>query len=403
MSRSVVWQRLGGACLIVVVAACGGGAGTRTQSDPPALTPTAAAAATSTIPAPAGGLADVLTYRGDVSRSGAMPGPGPGADPEVLWAFKAGAPIGSQAVVADGVVYVASNDGTLHAIDPSTGAERWHVALGAPSLGGMSLSGGLAVVATDSGLVAVSLERHEVAWQAPDAGTLRGTPAIVDGMVFAGSTAGLATATDLATGASRWSRAVGDNLDTSVAVSDGLVVFGAEDGVVLALNPTDGSTAWRFDTGDGARIGTPTIVDGTVYVVSLGSGSHHLLALALHDGSLRWRVASPDPAPMYSPTIVGDAAISGDETGAVVAFDTRTGTIDWRADVPGLIEVVMSSSGGSVYAATNGNSAFAIDAATGMVRWQVAISGVPYAVAITGGMVLVGTSVGSLYAIGNRP
>ena len=55
---------------------------------------------------------------------------------------------------------------------------------------------------------------------------------------------------------------------------------------------------------------------------------------------------------------------------------------------------------GVVYTACNGGPALAIDLATGKELWRVPIKGVPYGMAVTSGLVLVGIEFGILYAIG---
>ncbi len=56
--------------------------------------------------------------------------------------------------------------------------------------------------------------------------------------------------------------------------------------------------------------------------------------------------------------------------------------------------------GDTVYVIANDGPAAAVDVATGDIRWSVPIQGVPFAPAIAGGYLLVGTNVGHLYAIG---
>jgi outer membrane protein assembly factor BamB len=64
------------------------------------------------------------------------------------------------------------------------------------------------------------------------------------------------------------------------------------------------------------------------------------------------------------------------------------------------VETVAAVADGSVFVASNDGHALALDAATGTERWHVSIEGIPYGVAVTGGLVLVGTTAGTLYAIG---
>ncbi len=105
--------------------------------------------------------------------------------------------------------------------------------------------------------------------------------------------------------------------------------------------------------------------------------------------------------PSYTPAVAGDLAISMGKSGVVTALDMTTGTIVWQVSVPGKLDIVPAVSGGAVYGATNNGVAFALDAISGAALWEVPIRGTPYGAAVTGGLMLVGTDVGTLYAIGD--
>lgn len=348
-------------------------------------------------------VGDLLTYRGGPDRTGQMPGPGPDGTPSIRWTFKAGAPIGSQVAVEGRLVYLISTDGTLHAVDLDTGKQRWSAPIGSKVQGSPTIVDGLVVVGASDGAHAVSTGDGRVVWTQPKAGAVGGTPAIVGHTaVFASSDLGV-TALDTGTGAVLWHHSVTSQNDTSVATADGVAVVGFRDGFVLALSLADGSERWRVDTGDGARVGTPTIADGRAYVVTLdggGAGSRHLAALDLATGRVLWRIASPGDRPTYSPAVADGRAITEGEDGHITALDPVTGTVLWQANAPGLVEVVPAVADGIVYGASNGGFVFAVDAATGKEIWKLPILGVPYGAAVTSGLVLVGTDVGTLYAIG---
>jgi outer membrane protein assembly factor BamB len=380
-------------------------ASTVASSRPAAATPTPvdpAATLTPVVPASTPG-ADVLAYRGDAARSGNMPGPGPDGTPAIRWTFQAGAPIGSQVVVVGKVVYVVSTDGTVHAVDLDTGRQQWSASIGAEAHGALEVADGLVIVGGEDGAHAFAVSDGRPAWTAAKAGTVRGAPAIVGHTAIFDSDEGRATALDTRTGAVLWSQALGAPDDTSVAASDGLAIFGLQDGTVVALAVADGTERWQTDTSDGARIGTPAIADGRVYVASLddnGPGTHHITALDLATGSQLWRFASPGDRPAYTPAIADGRAITEGEDGSVTALDPASGAVLWQAKAPGLVEVVPAIADGVVYGASNGGFAFALDAATGAERWRLPIKGVPYGMAVTTGLVLVGTNVGTLDAIG---
>jgi eukaryotic-like serine/threonine-protein kinase len=354
---------------------------------------------------PAQDVQDVLTYRGDQARSGRFAGPGPVGEVGIRWTFEAGAPIGSQVVVVDDVVEFVSTDGTLHALDLETGALRWQARIGSETHASPSVAGDLVLIGAEDGIHTVRWVDGARAWTATSAGPTRGTPVILDGIAIGVSTSGTAVALDVATGETVWARALPAGADTSVAAADGIVVVGLGNGTAVGLDASDGTERWQTDTLDGARIGTPTIDEGRVFIVTLDSrdpaGDHHVAALDLETGQQLWRTPSPGKRSAYSPAVADGLAIVGSEGQILTAFDVATGEQRWQTAAPGVVEVVSAIAGDTVYSASNGGVAFALDVATGTERWQVPIKGVPYGVAVTGGLVLVGTSSGLLYAIGD--
>jgi len=366
-----------------------------------AASPSAAPASAARAPA-----ADILTYRGDAGRDGNMPGPGPLGHASVAWVFQADGPFASQPMVQDGVVYTVSNEGTLHAIDLATGTQRWSAALRTNSTGSPLLLDGHVLVATDDGLHSIAMADGSLAWKTSATQPLKGSPVLTGGHVLVAAEDGSVSAVDPATGAILWSVDIGAGVDTSSAASADTVVVGTQTGQVVALSTTDGTLLWRTDTGDGARVGTPAISDGHVYIATLDGGgpdSNHVRQLDLATGKVLWTFASPDSMPSYTPAIVDGMAITEGESGAVTALDTATGTVDWQSHVTGPVEIVPAVSGGVLYTAT-GTQAYALDVATGTQLWQVPIMGGPYGAAVTGGLMLVGTDVGKLYAIrGDQP
>jgi eukaryotic-like serine/threonine-protein kinase len=113
-----------------------------------------------------------------------------------------------------------------------------------------------------------------------------------------------------------------------------------------------------------------------------------------------WRYASPTGAAVYTPALDGGRAIVTGEDGSVVALDVATGNGAWTAPVDGPVEIVAAIAGTAVYAASNGGSAFALESATGRELWRSPIRGTPYGPTVAGGLLLVGTDLGELDAIG---
>src|SRR5947209_12231225 len=122
----------------------------------------------------------------------------------VKWKFKTERVIEawfSSPTVADGVVYVGSDDGYLYAIDAQTGAQRWRFKTG------------------------------DVVYS---------SPAVAAGTVYVGSHDGHLYAVDGATGTEKWSFKTGYRVYSSPAVADGKVYFGSADSCFCAVDATIG-------------------------------------------------------------------------------------------------------------------------------------------------------------------
>ncbi|MFN6107786.1 MAG: PQQ-binding-like beta-propeller repeat protein [Planctomycetaceae bacterium] len=143
---------------------------------------------------------------------------------------------------------------------------------------------------------------------------------------------------------------------------------------------TDLAAAYRNPMGDGPR-STPTVAGEQVFALT-GQGT--LAALKLQDGSAVWSVdlldqlqASPaDYGMACSPLVVGDRVIVtiGAAEATVVALDTRTGKILWRAgqDFPaGYSSPALLEAGGRKQLVVfHGAGALGLDPQSGAELWS---------------------------------
>jgi outer membrane protein assembly factor BamB len=351
------------------------------------------------------GLADVPTYRGNAARNGVMPGPGPIADARLRWKLTADGPIRSTPVVAAGVVYLAAGSGSLYAVDLATGRQRWLVHASTSNLSTPDIVDDTVIVGTvDDGLLAFDAKTGQPQWSVAADGPVSGAPAEADGTVVFATGAGRVVAVDAATGGERWTADAGASVYSSMAIGGGIVVVGTNEGSIVAFGLLDGTVRWKMNTGDAGRVGTPAIDQGRIFASTgldaSGPPSHHIIALDAGMGNVLWRYASPTGAAVYTPAVSGAQAFVTSEDGSVVALDVATGTVGWTAPVDGPVEIVAAIAGTAVYAASNGRSAFALESATGRELWRSPIRGTPYGPTVAGGLLLVGTDLGELDAIG---
>lgn len=196
----------------------------------------------------------------------------------------------------------------------------------------------------------------------------------------------------------------------------------AHEGVYASASPTLRTLAWKFKTG-GRVLASPAVVDGSVYV---GSSDGEVLALDASTGTPRWRFRTQGPV-ASSPAVIGGVVYVGSVDGKVYALDAASGTERWsfatkgerRFTAPGIhgaiprtermpdpFDVFLSSPtvvDGVVYVGSGDQHVYALDAATGALRWSFATGDVVHtSPAVADGLVIVGSFDSRVYAIDAR-
>ena len=142
---------------------------------------------------------DAPMFRANPARTGVFPSDGPTTLSELVWKFKTDVRnvwFGSSPAIADGVVYVGSEDGRLYALDARTGQEKW------------------------------SFQTFQ---------SVVSSPAVAGGMIYIGSFDGRLYALDARTGQEKWSFKTGSQVLSSPAVAGGVVYFVDTEGYLYAV------------------------------------------------------------------------------------------------------------------------------------------------------------------------
>src|SRR5207249_250987 len=138
-----------------------------------------------------------------------------------------------------------------------------------------------------------------------------------------------------ATGSLVWSFNTGGGTNaTTPAIYNGIVYFGTSAGIVYALNSTTGTTVWRYPAAGtiGPVTSSPALSLGsnTLYV---GSNDRYLYALSMTTGTLRWRYLAGGQV-SSSPAVADGRVFFGSKDRKVYALG---------ATVPRLFETITSS------------------------------------------------------------
>jgi len=239
-----------------------------------------------------------------------------------------------------GVLYAASRDGKVRALDADTGRTRWQVDTKA------DLSAG---------------------------------PAVGDGLVVVGTTSGMVIALELADGKQRWRATMSGEVLAAPLVAGDRVVVRSVDGRMRALNAADGSEAWMVEDvvprltlrGTSAPVRAGDVVIG-------GFDSGRIMAVALASGDILWQaqVSSPRGRTELERIADIDAAVrvAGEEIYAIgyqgriamVALDT--GQVWWARDLSSYRGIGLDDD--QLYVATSDGDVVALRRRDGGTVWE---------------------------------
>jgi len=293
-------------------------------------------------------------FRGDAAHAGVYTTAAPAAIDHVLWKFQTGAGVYSSPVVADGQVFVGSNDHYLHALDARKGTELWTFKTGANIASTPAVAGGVVFfLSNDGNAYAVNAQGGTLKWKFETGGESRlnvaglygiapsretipdpwdfyiSSPTVVDGSVYFGSGDHNIYALDAATGKLQWKTKAGDVVHSSPAVVNGVVYVGCWDGVLYALDARTGQLRWKVATGvDTTHFmqgipGSPAVSEG---VVVFGSRDNNIYALDAATGKQLWKLDNQGSWVIASPAIKdGVVYVTTSDSVKMRALDLKTG------------------------------------------------------------------------------
>jgi outer membrane protein assembly factor BamB len=233
--------------------------------------------------------------------------------------------------VANGIVYIGTDNEGLFALDAETGVTLWGNACGrgfcrvfsSPAVANGMVYFDDAEDDSGDGVYALDAKTGKLLWFSPTNSSFS-SPAVANGVVYVGADDDKIYALDALTGAQLWSYKTGWVVRSSPAVANGVVYVGSYDHNVYALNATTGALLWSFATGDQVD-SSPAVVGGVVYI---GSDDHNIYALDAGTGAKLWRYTTSD-AVYSSPAMANGVVYAGSRDGNVYALDTSTGARLW--------------------------------------------------------------------------
>lgn len=227
----------------------------------------------------------------------------------------------------------------------------------------------------------------KIKWQFHTNGQVLSSPVIADGTLYIGSSDHFLYALDAGTGVLRWKFKTDGRITSSPAVSTGLVYFGSFDSNFYAVDATTGQLKWKFKTG----------------------GERRFAATHLH-GAEPAAETMPDPFDFYlsSPVVANGAVYIGSGDTNIYALDAATGAIKWKFKTGDVVHSSPAISDGTLFAGSWDSYFYALDSATGKEKWRFKTGedpkihnqvGIQSSAAVANGVVYFGCRDSKFYAV----
>ena len=256
--------------------------------------------------------------------------------------------------IGDGIAYAGSVSSGFTAVDLASGEIVWHAETGGIETGTAVVANGVAYIGSTPGsaegfLMAFDAKTGNQLWKSDEPIF---TPAVQDGIGYAGSGGGEVTSLDLSTGDVLWQVMVG-GVARPATVAGGVVYMNSDsDEAIYAFDTETGDQLWKFPV-DGYLGDAPALKDGVLYAAT-GGGT--IYALGGENAIPAAGAASPEPSPA---TCDGPAA-SPAATGAIEIAPTllwATSGGDTGLSQPGYVTIAPD---GNLWVADNDNHRFQI-------------------------------------------
>ncbi len=304
----------------------------------------------------------------------------------VKWSLPTDGIINGSPAVANGVVYVGSNDFNVYALNARTGVMLWIFPTGSYVRSTPAVANGGVYVASDDGnLYALDAATGKKRWSYSGQFQFESSPAVLDGVVYIGSYNGNVYALDANTGVPLWTYQTHNYVESSPAVAKGMVYVGSDNGYLYALNARTGAEVWSFFTWGGAS--SPAVADGVVYV-----GGVWVYALDGRTGAELWNFQQE--VGYSSPAVADGIVYIGGGIYDLYALDAHTGTELWSYQTGNNVDSSPAVANGVVYFGSNDARIYALDAKTGTWLWDYPTGGgiTTSSPVVVNGMVYIGSS-----------
>jgi outer membrane protein assembly factor BamB len=227
----------------------------------------------------------------------------------------------------------------------------------------------------------------KVKWEFHTNGQVFSSPVVSGDTVYVGSSDHQLYALDRAAGTLKWKFKTESRITSSPAVSGAVVYFGSFDGIFYAVDDATGQLKWKFQT----------------------DGERRFAAKHLH-GASPVSETMPDPFDFFlsSPVVWNGLVYFGSGDTNIYALDLASGKLRWKFKTGDVVHASPAVSDGVLFVGSWDTYFYALDAATGKEKWRFKTGedaeihnqvGIQSSAALADGVAYFGCRDSNLYAV----
>jgi len=352
-----------------------------------------------------GASADWPVFRGDALMTGTSTAKLPDKLEE-KWTFKtgttksAGGVEGAPAIVG-GVVYIASLDKFLYALDLATGKEKWKVKLGAMKASPSVKGDRVYVGDLDGKFHCRKIADGSAVWEFETSGEIMAGCNFHGTNVLVGSHDSTLYCLDAA-GKKLWDMKIDGPVNGTPAVIGDVTFVAGCDSILHILDAKTGKELGSVELG-GQAAATAAIMGDFAYV---GTMANTVVAVDLKKKVKAWQFeAAVRQQPFFASAAAADLVVAGSRDKRVYGIDPKTGKSAWSFVTEGQVDASPVIVNGRVYVGclNDDGNFYVLDLKTGKklqeLQLDAAVSG---SVGVGPDCIVVGTDKGTVYCLGKK-
>jgi outer membrane protein assembly factor BamB len=253
----------------------------------------------------------------------------------VNWQFKDVNRFIADPLMVDNLIIAPNSSGQVYALDADNrGKEVWvfspyeKMKDSSPLWAAPVLDGDMLYIASMDGFIyAVDAKSGNLNWKAELGGAIVSSPALSeDGILYSGTFESQVIAIDSQDGSEIWRVDTEGWIWGSPALDGDTLYVTDLNGNLYAFNATDGARLWQV-SGEGAATGSALVYDGSLYYVT-DTGEFYAVS---PEGSIRWSRTIDETSLYGTPVVFGDMVVIKSANGDTIlyAYDTN-GQAQWQ-------------------------------------------------------------------------